>query len=250
MEFLTPLTGAYCAGVLLAGYALRGSTGFGGFAAMPLLALVVPMKLLVPVWTLLTIASSATIVVRDRAQIQVRHLLRVIPTSFVGVLIGLYVFSRLDAVLLARGFGAFVLGYGLWSLRGVRAGADAAPPSRAERWIGDAASVMAGALGTVFGTMATVFFAVYLDLQRLSRRHFRGTLSAMMLAMGLARVAGYVGVDVLGVEAVLLFGAAFPLTLLGLYLGDRIHMTISDLAFRRIVCAILIVSGVLLLLKG
>jgi hypothetical protein len=118
------------------------------------------------------------------------------------------------------------------------------------RWAADAASVMAGALGTVFGTMATIFFAVYLDLQRLSRRHFRGTLSAMMLAMGLARGAGYVGVDVLGVEAVILFGAAFPLSLLGLYLGDRIHMTISDLAFRRIVCGILIVSGALLLLKS
>lgn len=248
MGFLTPLTGAYCALVLLAGYALRGSTGFGGFAAMPLLALVVPMKLLVPVWTLLTIASSATLVLKDRGHVQVHHLLRVIPTSFLGVLLGLYIFSRLDTVMLARGFGVFVVGYGLWSLRGTRA--DTEPPSSRARWFGDAASVMAGALGTVFGTMATIFFAVYLDLQRLSRRHFRGTLSAMMLAMGLARGAGYVGVDVLGVEAVILFWAAFPLSLLGLYLGDRIHMTISDLAFRRIVCGILIVSGVLLLLKS
>jgi hypothetical protein len=250
MEFLSPLTGAYCALVLVAGYALRGSTGFGGFAAMPLLALVVPMKLLVPVWTLLTIASSATIVTKDRAQVQVRHLLRVIPTSFVGVLLGLYVFSKLDTVLLARGFGAFVLGYGLWSLRTAHGGKADAEPSRRARWAGDAASVMAGALGTVFGTMATIFFAVYLDLQRLSRRHFRGTLSAMMLAMGLARGVGYVGVDVLGGEAVMLFAAAFPLSLLGLYLGDRVYMTISEREFRRIVCAILIVSGVLLLLKN
>lgn len=248
MEFLTPLTGAYCALVLVAGYALRGSTGFGGFAAMPLLALVVPMKLLVPIWTLLTIASSATIVIKDRAQVQRQHLLRVIPGSFLGVLLGLFVFAQLDAVTLARCFGAFVLGYGVWSLR--RAGGDAEPAVPRARWLGDAASVMAGALGTVFGTMATIFFAIYLDLQRLSRRHFRGTLSAMMLAMGLARGAGYVGVDVLGAEAVLLFAAAFPLSLLGLYLGDRVHMTISDLAFRRIVCAILIVSGVLLLLRG
>jgi uncharacterized membrane protein YfcA len=248
MEFLTSLTAAYCALVLVAGYALRGSTGFGGFAAMPLLALVVPMKLLVPVWTLLTIASSATIVLKDREHVQVHHLLRVIPTSFFGVLLGLYIFSQLDTVMLARGFGAFVLGYGLWSLRSSRH--EAETPSIRMRWAADAASVMAGALGTVFGTMATIFFAVYLDLQRLSRRHFRGTLSAMMLAMGLARGAGYVGVDVLGVEAVILFGAAFPLSLLGLYLGDRIHMTISDLAFRRIVCGILIVSGALLLLKS
>lgn len=248
MEFLTPLTGTYCVLVLIAGYALRGSTGFGGFAAMPLLALVVPMKLLVPVWTLLTIASSTTIVIRDRAHVQVSHLLRVIPTSFVGVALGLLVFAKLDAMVLAQGFGAFVLGYGLWSLRRARDGAPS--PGRRWRFVGDAASVMAGALGTVFGTMATVFFAIYLDLQRLPRQHFRGTLSAMMLAMGLARGAGYFGVDVLGMEAVILFTFAFPLSLLGLYLGDRIHMTITDLAFRRVVCAILIVSGLLLMLRG
>lgn len=248
MEFLTPLTGAYCVLVLIAGYALRGSTGFGGVAAMPLLALVVPMKLLVPVWTLLTIASSATIVIRDRAHVQTRHLLRVVPTSFAGVVLGLYVFSTLDAELLARCFGAFVLGYGVWSLRRVRS--DSAPAAGRLRWAGDAASVMAGALGTVFGTMATIFFAIYLDLQRLARKDFRGTLSAMMLAMGLARGAGYFGVDVLGMEAVILFLAAFPLSLLGLYLGDRVHMSLSELAFRRVVCAILIGSGVLLVLRG
>lgn len=248
MEFLTPLTGTYCVVVLIAGYALRGSTGFGGFAAMPLLALVVPMKLLVPVWTLLTIASSTTIVIRDRAHVQVPHLLRVIPTSLLGVVIGLLVFSKLDTVVLAQCFGAFVLGYGLWSLR--RAGGDTAPAEPRGRLAGDVASVMAGALGTVFGTMATIFFAIYLDLQRLPRRHFRGTLSAMMLAMGIARGLGYLGVGVLGMQAVILFVFAFPLSLLGLYLGDRIHMTMSELAFRRVVCAILVVSGALLMWRG
>ena len=40
---------AYCGVVIVACYALRGSTGFGGAVAMPLLALVVPLKILVPV---------------------------------------------------------------------------------------------------------------------------------------------------------------------------------------------------------
>ena len=43
MLALTPLEAGYCIVVLVASYALRGSTGFGGFAAMPLLALVVSM---------------------------------------------------------------------------------------------------------------------------------------------------------------------------------------------------------------
>ena len=37
--------------VLVACYALRGSTGFGAAAAMPLLGIVIPMKVLAPAWT-------------------------------------------------------------------------------------------------------------------------------------------------------------------------------------------------------
>ena len=53
MTTLTPLELAYCAVVTLLAYGLRGSTGFGGALGMPLLALVLPIKILVPVWTLL-----------------------------------------------------------------------------------------------------------------------------------------------------------------------------------------------------
>ena len=53
---------AYCCVVIIAAYAVRGSSGFGAAAAMPLLALVVPLKILVPVWTLLGAASSIAIV--------------------------------------------------------------------------------------------------------------------------------------------------------------------------------------------
>ena len=37
---------------MVVSYALRGSTGFGAAAAMPLLGLVIPLKVLIPAWTL------------------------------------------------------------------------------------------------------------------------------------------------------------------------------------------------------
>jgi hypothetical protein len=40
-------------------YALRGSTGFGAAAAMPLLGLVIPLKVLIPAWTLVGLAASS-----------------------------------------------------------------------------------------------------------------------------------------------------------------------------------------------
>ena len=82
---------AYCGVVIVAAYAVRGSTGFGAAAAMPLLALVVPLKVLVPVWTLLGATSSVTIVAKDYRHIAVRELLTTLPAGLIGIAIVLIV---------------------------------------------------------------------------------------------------------------------------------------------------------------
>src|ERR1043165_9869643 len=114
---------AYCCVVIVMAYAVRGSTGFGAAAAMPLLALVVPLKILVPVWTLLGAPSSVAIVAKDYRHIAVRELLTTLPAGLIGVAIGLTVFAALDTHTLAQGLGALVVAYGCYALR---------PPTRAQ----------------------------------------------------------------------------------------------------------------------
>lgn len=243
---LSAVEWAYCAIVLLAGFALRGSTGFGGFAAMPLMALVIPMKVLVPVWTLLTISSSATLFGKDRRHVSMPMILRILPSCMLGIAAGLYLFTVLDAVLLARGLGALVTGYGLFALWQMRARAAGA---HAPRGLATAASFMAGAVGTVFGTMASIFFAIYMDALRVTKEQFRGTLAALMMTMAVMRGVGYFAVGEFGRESLLLFAAALPFMLTGIFLGDRVHTGMSEQTFRRVVCAILILSGIPLMLK-
>lgn len=236
----------YCAVVLVASYALRGSTGFGGFAAMPLLALVIPMKVLVPVWTLLTISSSATLFGKDRKHVSLPMILRILPSCTLGILLGLWLFKTLDAAWLSRGLGALVSGYGLYALWQTRGGGPAKPPPRA---IATAASFLAGAVGTIFGTMASLFFAVYMDAIRVTKEQFRGTLAALMMTLAVIRGLGYYAVGEFGRESLLLFAAALPFMLVGIFLGDRIHTGMSEKTFRRVVCAILILSGLPLMLR-
>lgn len=242
---LSAVEWAYCAIVLLAGFALRGSTGFGGFAAMPLMALVIPMKVLVPVWTLLTISSSATLFGKDRRHVSMPMILRILPSCTLGIAAGLYLFTVLDAVLLARGLGALVTGYGLFVLWQMRAGATGHAP----RGLATAASFTAGAVGTIFGTMASVFFAIYMDALRVTKEQFRGTLAALMMTMAVMRGIGYYAVGEFGRESLLLFAAALPFMLAGIFLGDRVHTGMSDATFRRVVCVVLILSGIPLMLK-
>ena len=123
MADLSALEIAYCVFVMLLAYGLRGSTGFGGALGMPLLALVLPIKVLVPVWTLLGFASSVAILGRDRKHVDYRAMIAFMPWCAVGIAVGLYFFKSLDARMLTRGLGVVVLLYAVQSLVGVVRGA-------------------------------------------------------------------------------------------------------------------------------
>lgn len=237
---------AYCCIVIITAYAVRGGTGFGSAAAMPLLALVVPLKILVPVWTLLGVASSVTIVAHDYRQIAWRELLRTVPAGLIGIAAGLYAFKTLDTRTLTLGLGALVIIYGCWSLW-----ATTRPPMQpfSSRIIAPAAGFLGGLVGTTFGTMASIFYAIYFDAIRLAKAHFRATMSAMMLTLSVVRGAGYFAVGEFGRDALIAFAFAFPLMLLGIFIGDRFHADMPELTFRRAVSVILIVSGAALLVK-
>jgi uncharacterized membrane protein YfcA len=243
---LSALQLAYCAVVIITAYAVRGGTGFGSAAAMPLLALVVPLKILVPVWTLLGVASSVTIVAHDYRQIAVRDVLRTAPAGLIGIAAGLYAFKTLDTRTLTLGLGALVICYGCWSFW-----ITTRPPIRpaSSRLIAHAAGFLGGFVGTTFGTMASIFYAIYFDAIRLAKAHFRATMSAMMLALSVVRGAGYFAVGEFGREALITFAFAFPLMLLGILIGNHFHADMPELTFRRAVAILLIISGAALLIK-
>ena len=79
LESLSPFALAYCVVALLLAYGLRGSTGFGGALGMALLVVVIPIKTVVPAWTLLSIASSVAILGHDRRHIAWRELVPFLP---------------------------------------------------------------------------------------------------------------------------------------------------------------------------
>ena len=232
---------------MLVAYSLRGSTGFGGLIGMPLLALVIPVKVLAPAWTLLGIASSATILGGERAQVDKRAFVSFLPWCVAGIGAGLYLFKTLDAVALARALGVLVLLYAAYTAWLIAHSQARDPlPAGAVR---PAAGVLSGVVGTMFGAMASIFFAMYLNACALEKRAFRATISAMLLALSLIRLVAYAAVGELGAESLAVFAAALPVMGLGIYLGGRIHARMSEGLFKGLVCAILVVCAIPLLLR-
>ena len=245
---LSPWELAFCVAVLLFTFGLRGSVGFGGSVGMPLLALALPVKLIAPAWSLIGILSSVAILGKDRKFVAVRDYLGLLPGCALGVGAGLFFFKTLDAALLARALGVFVILYGAYTWWLASRPAEAPPPVPI-RIVKPVASFLSGAVGTLFGAMASVFFTMYLTAGRTDKTVLRATVSAMLLTLSIIRIAGYAALGELTADAFLLAAAALPFMGLGLLIGDRIHTGLTERQFQRVVAGALLVCGVPLLLK-
>ena len=234
LSTLSPLELTYCLVVLLFTFALRGSIGFGGAVGLPLLALAIPVKILAPAWSLIGIVSSAAIVGHDRKHVARREFVAILPGCALGVAAGLFVFKALDAALLARCLGGFVVLYAAYSywMSGRPAGT---PPPMPASLLKPFASFFSGAVGTMFGAMASIFSRS--TSTRAAPKHaFRATLSAM-LTLSVVRALGYAAVGELTVDSSFSAAPRFQRWARPPPVGDRIHTDSSEKAYKRVVCA-------------
>lgn len=232
---------------MVAAYAARGASGFGAAVAMPLLGLVLPLKILVPAWTLIAGAAGVALLGEDRKHIAWREVAKLVPGCVVGIAAGLYVFTLLSSETLAKWLGVLVLLYGLYSLAGTFF--DDVKLKLAPRVAAAIGGFGGGMTGTVVGTMGSVFFAMYFDAVRLAKAQYRATMTAILLTLTVVRGAGYWAVGEFTGEVLVASAILFVPMLIGIVIGSRFHHGMSDLTFRRTVSGALIASGLALLIK-
>lgn len=246
MESLTAAELLYFCFIIFISYAIRGSSGFGG-VTVPLLTWILSLKTVAPLVTFLGLISSAAILRTAWHHVAWQDLRRILPSTVVGVAIGAYFFKILDAATLARLLGGIVFAYGCYAL------IITLRPQRETRLpmavITPIAGTIAGFVGTMFGSMAGMFYAMYLDMLQRSRDVFRATVAAALFALGILRGGAYVITGEFTRDVMIACVAALPMMALGIWAGSRIHANLNDLAFKRMVAVILMLSGLPLLLR-
>lgn len=246
MDALSTTELLYFCFIIFISYAIRGSSGFGG-VTVPLLTWILSLKTVAPLVTFLGLISSAAILRTAWQHVAWQDLKRILPSTVVGVVIGAYFFKALDAGTLARLLGGIVFAYGCYALT------ITLRPRRVTRLrmalITPVAGTIAGFVGTMFGSMAGMFYAMYLDMLQCSRDAFRATAAAALFALGILRGGAYVIAGEFTRDVMIACAAALPMMGLGIWAGSRIHANLNDLAFRRMVAVILMLSGLPLLLR-
>lgn len=239
-EWLGPM------GVVLLGYSVLGLTGFGSaLVIVPLLAWQWPLPEVVALTLLMDVPASAFHSGLNWRQVQWHELGRLVPGLVAGTLAGLWLLPHLHARWPLLLLGLYVAGVGVNALR----------PAAQRR--GLPAPIWAHPVGTAIGLVEMLFgTAGPLVVAWLSRRvadvqHMRAstpmiiTVAASTVLVGMAW-EGRLSSDLLWQRWLVLIGMA----LIGVWLGHRVAHRVPVARLRQSICALLVVSGMMLALRA
>ena len=236
---------AAMAAILLTAYFIRGITGFGsGLIAVPLLALFLPLKFVVPLVLLLDFTASMVMGGFHFKRVKWGEIGVLIPFGIAGVVLGTGLLIQLPSgpMLLVLAGLVFVFAVrSVFNLRGDK------PVSRG--WA-VTAGLAGGTVGALFGTGGPPY-VIYLTHRIHDKGDLRATFSALFFADGMTRIVSFLVAGLLlSARVWIAYIAALPLMLGALYLGGRAHVGLGQAQMTRLVGALLLVSSVSLVFKA
>lgn len=231
--------------ILFLAYFIRGIAGFGsGLIAMPLLALWLPLTLAVPLVLTLDFIASLTIARNGKQSARYDEIRILVPLGIIGALIGTFLLVQLPADRLALMLGLLAILAGLCDVLGK-------PPRQgiARAWA-IPAGLAGGMTGALFGASAPPY-VIYLSRRLPDKASVRATFSVLFLIDGGFRLALFVAAGLLLQPATMLaIGLGLLPMFAGLYCGHCLHLNLSGKTLHRMIGAILLGSGISLLVKS
>jgi uncharacterized membrane protein YfcA len=231
--------------VIAACYVVFGITGFGAsLMTVPILSHFYPVPFVLALACILDLGSSVLLGWRRRRQADTSELAWVLPFSLVGAAAGVTLLVNLPRTAIVIAIGLFIVVYGVYGL------AAPAPKRRVSKGWAPLAGFMGGATGTMFG-MGGPPVAIYITRRVMDKERLMATLSFgvgfnLLIRFGVFAVAGLLLQKEL-IPGLLLFA---PAAFLGVRFGSRLHLTMPTASLLKIVYALLICSGLSLVVRN
>ena len=230
--------------VVVIGYTVFGLSGFGSTAiTVPILAHFLPVSYLVPLMVVLDMFCATFMGTQGRKHVSKAELKNLIPFMLVGFVLGATVLVGVPDKWLRLALGLFAASIGLYSILNPRLA------GTISRWWSIPAGIAGGATATIFGAGGPIY-ATYLSGRLHDKDELRSTISTLISLSAFTRAIIY------AISGLLLHVAIFagglllsPFVWIGLAIGRRIHVGLTQDQMRRAVGAILVFTGSSLLVR-
>ena len=223
---------------------IRSAFGFGeALVAVPLLALVIPVKVATPLAVLMSITVAGVIVVQDWQHIHVRSAGWLVLSTLGGIPLGLWLLLTVAESVVKAVLAVIIMAFSLYCLLSRR---QLTLPNDRLAWVfGFGAGVLGGAYG-----MNGPPLVIYGALRRWSPEQFRATLQGYFLPASLVVMSGYwlAGLWVSTVTRYYLL--SLPLAMAATFLGRAVNRRMKGPSFLRYVHGGLLIVGMTLLMQS
>jgi uncharacterized membrane protein YfcA len=231
--------------ITLLAYAVLAIGGFGSaLLSIPLLALLLPVKTVVPLVLIVDFVATAATGLRFRQDVDLAEIKPLVPWMLIGLIAGISLLVELPSRWVLVALGLFVLGYAMYSLA-----SRTRQPSHSRWW-----SIPAGLIGGVVSGMVGVggpVYVIYLSGRLREPARLRASLSTTFSVNTAARLALFLVAGLL-FDKILWLAAAglLPFMAFGLVIGHRIHVRLTHAQIARFVSVMLLLSGLAVLWKA
>jgi uncharacterized membrane protein YfcA len=232
------------AAILFAATLIRSTFGFGeALIAVPLLALLLPVKVAAPVAVLVSVTVALIIVLQDWRHIHLRSAGGLVLATLPGIPLGLLLLKNVAEPLIKSVLAILIIAF---SARALFGGKERELKNDRFAFL---FGFFAGVLGGAYG-MNGPPLVIYGSLRRWSPQHFRATLQAYFLPASLLGFAGYWSTGLWTPTVTRLYLVALPFVLLATLLGRAINRRFSGRRFLMYVHGALIAVGFVLLVQA
>ncbi len=172
-------------GIVFLATLVRSAFGFGeALVAVPLLALVMPIRVAVPLATLLSITVAGLILAQDWRHVHARSAWRLVLPTLLGIPIGLFVLTEVEPPAVKVAMAVVTIAFSCYCLLGRW------KPHLPDDRFAWAFGLGAGVLGGAYG-MNGPPLVVYATLRGWTPEHFRATLQGYFLPASAAGMCGF-----------------------------------------------------------
>ena len=231
--------------VVVVAYVVLAIGGFGSaLMSIPLLALMLPVKLVVPLVLIVDFVATATSGMRFRRDVALGELKPLLPWTALGLIAGVTLLVRLPQHWVLLALGLFIFGYAIYSL------AYHERTSTCSRWWSIPTGLSGGVISGLFG-MGGPMYVVYLARRIAEPPRLRATLSTIFSLNAAARLMLFLFSGLLlQLEVWIAALYLLPFMALGLFIGHRIHLRLDRTQIARLVSLLLLGTGVSILWKA
>ena len=229
------------AGALAGGF-VNGLTGFGtGLTALPLWLQALEPVLAAQLVSAASIVGHVTAIPGIWARVDWRRLAPLLAGGLLGVPVGSWLLPHIPLAAFKIAVGAVLIGYSAFMLIAAGRVRLEAGGRTAEAGVGLASGILGGMAG-LSGALPTVWAALKgwpKEERRIAFQAFNMTILSAMLAATVVQ-------GLIGTRLLLALALSLPATLIGGRIGAWLYHRLDDRRFDRLVLALLLLSGLVL----